>query len=72
MKELSGSALFNVGDKVRVSPEVMGYGIAPIGIVSDVENFMGQAIISIDFIEPSEVGGRHGCTVSNVGFLELI
>lgn len=69
MKE---SASFKVGDIVRVSPEVMGYGIAPIGKVSDVEIFMGQAIISIDFIEPSEIGGRRGCTVSNVGFLKLI
>lgn len=69
MKE---SAPFNVGDKVKVSPEVMGYGIAAIGIVSSVEYSLGQPVISVDFIEPRFIGGKRGCTVSNIGLLKRL
>lgn len=72
MKELSGSAPFKVGDKVRVSPEVMGYGIAPIGKVSDVEMFANTWFVSVDFIEPFEVGGKRGCCVCNLGMLKRL
>lgn len=69
MKE---SAPFKVGDKVKVSAEVMGYGIAPIGIVSDVDFFANEWFVSVDFIEPYEVGGRRGVCVSNLGMLERL
>lgn len=69
---MNESAPFKVGDKVKVSAEATGYGIAPIGIVSDVELFANEWFISIDFIEPFEVGGRRGCCVCNLGMLERL
>lgn len=69
---MKDSVSFKKGDKVKVSAYVTGFGIAPIGIVTDVETFMGQTLVSVDYIEPSEIDGRKGCTVSNLGMLELI
>lgn len=69
MKE---SASFKVGDRVKVSAEVTGYGIAPTAVVTDVEIFMRRTFVSVVYIEPSEVGGQSGCTVTNLGMLQHI
>lgn len=49
-----------VGDIVTVPATVNGYGVDILSEVIMVEKFLGAILVTVRYIEPSEVGFRTG------------
>ncbi len=50
-----------VHDRVSVSPAATGTGEEMTGYVSNVEMFMGNILVSVDYITPDVLGRRGTC-----------
>lgn len=59
-----------VGDCVRLSPAAIGDGQFRIGYIESIEEFRGELIISVVFIDGKDT--RRGIVVSNTGFFTVI
>lgn len=51
---------FKIGERVTVPATVNGYGVDILSEVIMVEKFLGATLVTVRYIEPSEVGFRTG------------
>lgn len=55
------SSTFQIGDKVIVPAAINGFGKDMQAIVCKVENFMGNTLVTVDYLTPDQMGGKGGC-----------
>lgn len=55
------SSTFQIGDKVIVPAAISGFGKDMQAIVCKVENFMGNTLVTVDYLTPDPMGGKGGC-----------